>query len=102
MAKQIESKKKRSEKAVVVFTDKRGVVFGYASKTSGDPVTLSRARMCVYWSKETGGALGLGSDGPATGSRITKPVPSIELRGVTAVMECSPAAVAAWESAPWA
>ena len=94
--------KKEQERAVVVFTEKRGVVFGYATDTSGDPVTLKRARMCVYWSAATRGALGLGADGPAQGSKITKSVPSIELRGVTAVMECSADAVKAWESAPWA
>lgn len=88
---------------VIVCTDKRGVFFGYVDgDTVGkDPIVLRRARMCVYWSEATRGALGLASTGPGKGSRISPAGPSIELRGITCVMECSPEAVAVWEQGPW-
>jgi hypothetical protein len=86
---------------VVVCTDKRGVFFGYAHDTSGDPVTLREARMCVYWDKVTRGVLGLAANGPGSGCRVGAAVTEIELRGVTCVIECSDAAAAAWVGAPW-
>ena len=95
------SKKSAPERAVVICTDKRGVFFGYATDTSGDLVTLSRPRMCVYWDAATKGVLGLAATGPTSGCRVTLAPPKIELRGITCVIECSPEAVAAWEKSPW-
>ena len=89
------------ERPVLITTKYRGVFFGYAEDTDGDTVTLKRARMCVYWDKSLHGVLGLASDGPSDGCRIGKAVESIELRGVTAVIEVSPEAVEKWEAAPW-
>ena len=86
---------------VIVCTDKRGVFFGYAKDTKGDPIFLDRPRMVVYWSQDVKGILGLAATGPTVGCRVTAAPPRIELRGITAVVECDPAAVAAWESAPW-
>lgn len=88
-------------RAVVVCTDKRGVFFGYATKTDGDAIVLTRPRMCVYWDAATKGVLGLAATGPTSGCRITNAPPAIEVRGITAVIECSPEAVAAWERSPW-
>lgn len=95
-------KKSAVERPVIVCTDKRGVFFGYAEKTDGDPITLTKARMCVYWSAATKGVLGLAATGPASGSKVGTAVPSIELRGITAVMDMTPEAVEAWERGPWA
>jgi hypothetical protein len=89
------------ERPVVVCTKYRGVFFGYATDTHGETVKLNRARMSVYWEKSLHGVLGLASDGPSSGCRIGPQVPQIELRGVSAVIEVNPAAVAKWEASPW-
>lgn len=85
---------------VLVTTEYRGVFFGYATETSGDTITLTNARNCIYWSAKTGGFMGLASNGPGAGSRIGERVNSIELRKVTSVVEMTAAAVAAWEKEP--
>ena len=87
------------ERPVIVTTEYRGVFFGYATETSGDTITLKNARNCIYWSKATGGFMGLASNGPGEGSRIGAEVASIELRKVTSVVEMTDAAVAAWKEA---
>ena len=91
--------KTNSERPVIVTTEFRGVFFGYASDTSGDTVTLKRARNCIYWSAQTGGFMGLATTGPAAGCRVGEWADSIELRKVTAVLEMTEAAVAAWTKA---
>lgn len=85
---------------VIVTTEYRGVFFGYATDTSGDTITLTNARNCIYWSSKTGGFMGLASKGPGDGSRIGERVNSIELRKVTSVVEMTADAVAAWEKEP--
>lgn len=82
---------------VIITTEYRGVFFGYADDTSGDTVVLKNARNCIYWSSKTGGFMGLASKGPGEGSRIGERVEQIELRKVTAVLEVSQEAAAAWE-----
>lgn len=93
-------KAKKTERPVLVTTEFRGVFFGYAVETDGDTIHLKRARNCMYWSADVRGFLGLAGSGPTSGCRIGPPV-DIELRKVTCVAEVSPAAVAAWEAAPW-
>lgn len=90
-------------KFVVVTTDKdrRGVFSGFLEKKDGDTVVLSDARMAVYWSEETRGVLGLASIGPQQGSKITPSVPSIELNGITSVIDCTKKAQKLWEDEPW-
>ena len=88
-------------KPVVVCTNYRGVFFGYAGDTSGERLTLSDARMCVYWVKSLRGVMGLAAVGPCAGCRIGPSVSSIELRGITAIFDVSDCAVAAWEAGPW-
>jgi len=88
-----------AERPVLVTTEYRGVFFGYAADTSGDTITLTRARNCIYWPSGNGGFGGLASEGPATGARIGARVDKIELRKITAVAECTPAAVEKWEAA---
>lgn len=86
---------------VIICTDKRGVFFGYATKTDGDPVTISKARMCVYWSADVKGITGLAANGPTKSCKIGPPAPALELRGITCVMDVTAAAAKLWESAPW-
>lgn len=88
------------ERAVIVTTAHRGVFFGYAGKTDGETIKLARSRLCIYWSADCRGFMGLASNGPTSGCRIGPPA-DIELRNITAVVEVSEAAVAAWEKAPW-
>ena len=87
------------ERPVLITTEFRGVFFGYAEDTSGENVTLKRARNCIYWPSANGGFAGLASDGPVKGSRIGPQVPQIDLRKVTSVIEVTSKAVEAWESA---
>ncbi|MDH3637905.1 MAG: hypothetical protein OES09_05515 [Gammaproteobacteria bacterium] len=86
---------------VVVCTDKRGVFFGECVDKDADPMTLTNARMCVYWSRDVRGVVGLAATGPTSECRITKPAPSARLRGITCVLDVSDEAAAAWEAAPW-
>lgn len=97
------SKKKaprNAERAVIVTTAHRGVFFGYAKATGGETIELKRARLCVYWSADCKGFMGLAANGPTDSCRIGPPA-DIELRNITAVLEVSADAVAAWERAPW-
>ena len=89
-----------TERPVLVTTAHRGVFFGYATETSGDPIFLRRARCCLYWSKDVKGFLGLSATGPSENCRVG-PSADIELRGITSVSEVSPEAVERWEAAPW-
>ena len=84
---------------VLVTTEFRGVFFGYADDTSGDAITLTNARNCIYWPATNGGFAGLASEGPDKGARIGAKVEKIDLRKVTSVTEVSEAAVKAWEAA---
>ena len=93
--------RKKTDRAVLVTTSHRGVFFGYADKTDGETIKLRGARNCLYWPAEQKGFLGLASVGPVNGSRIG-PAADIELRDITCVAECTDAATAAWEKAPWA
>lgn len=93
-------RKSGGERAVVVTTQHRGVFFGYAAETGGDTIKLRAARNCVYWSTDVRGFMGLAASGPTKNCKIG-PAADIDLRNITSVMECTPDAVAAWESAPW-
>ena len=89
-----------SGRPVLVTTAHRGVFFGYAQATSGKTIKLKGARLCVYWSADCKGFMGLAATGPTAGCRIG-PASDIELRNITAVLEVKPEAVKAWEAAPW-
>lgn len=94
------STKKKSERAVMVTTEYRGVFFGYATSTEGDSINLRAARNCLYWSSDVKGFLGLAKTGPTASCRVGPPA-DIQLRKITCVAEVAPAAVTAWEAAPW-
>ncbi len=87
-------------RAVLVTTEHRGVFFGYAEDTLGATIKLTQARNCLYWSSDVKGFLGLAATGPTNSCRIG-PAADIDLRGITSVVECTPAAIKAWEDAPW-
>lgn len=90
----------KSQRPVLVTTAHRGVFFGYADKIDGETIALKNARLCVYWSADVKGFMGLAAGGPTAGCRIGPPA-NITLRAITAVVEVTPQAVVAWESAPW-
>ena len=93
--------KANTKTALVVTTAKKGVFFGYGTDTGKDTITLTNVRMCVYWPTENRGVLGLASTGPVRGARITAAVPKMCIREVTATMDCTEEAIAAWEKGPW-
>lgn len=88
------------ERPVVVTTEHKGVFFGYAKDTSGSTINLRAGRMCIYWSSDLRGFMGLASSGPNRNCRIG-PAADIEVRAVTAVVEVSEEAAKKWEIAPW-
>ena len=89
-----------AERAVVVTTVHKGVFFGYATETSGPIIKLRAARLCIYWSPDLRGFMGLASSGPSKSCRIGPPA-DIELRDITAVVQCSAEAVIQWEKGFW-
>jgi hypothetical protein len=90
------------KRPVIVCTESRGVFFGFTTDPKGaDPMILRDAQMCIYWSRDVKGVLGLGATGPSRECRITKPVPKLEVRRVTAVIDVTPEAVNAWQAVPW-
>jgi len=88
-------------KHVVVTTEFRGVFFGVLEEKQEREVTITNAMVCVYWSANTRGFLGLAVTGPQSGSRVSKAAPRLALAGVTSVTECTPEAIKQWESMPW-
>ncbi len=86
-----------TERPVIVCTSYRGVFFGYAKDTSGDRIYLRQAKMAIYWGT-TRGVMQLAETGPTEKSRISAPA-DIEVRSVTAVIECAMAAEERWRRA---
>jgi hypothetical protein len=85
---------------VLVTTAHRGVFFGYADATEGETIALKRARLCIYWSSDMHGFMGLASMGPSKACKIGPPA-DIDLRAITCVAEVTAEAAAKWEAAPW-
>lgn len=100
MTKKTTKKTTKKPRAVLVTTAHRGVFFGYATDTDGETIKLTKGRLCLYWSADVKGFMGLASTGPSASCRIGPPA-DIELRSITAVAEVTPVAVTAWEAAPW-
>lgn len=90
---------------VLITTNKdlRGVFFGWIDPADVDKETLraTDVQMCIYWSANVRGVLGLAATGPLDGCRVSRPVPAGTIRGITLIAECSPEAVAAWKAMPW-
>ena len=93
--------KSKQERPVIVTTEHRGVFFGFATETDGETIALKRARLCLYWSADVKGFMGLAATGPSASCRIGPPA-DITLRKITAVLEVTPDAVKKWEAQPWA
>jgi len=91
---------KAKERAVLVTTAHKGVFFGYATDTSGDVIKLRAGRLCVYWTSDLRGFMGLASHGPSNQCKIG-PAADIEVRAVTSIVEVSAEAVTRWEKQPW-
>ena len=91
----------KKEIPLVVTTAHKGVFFGFGHPTTESIIRIEKARMCVYWSADVRGVLGLASNGPTKGCKIGPSVPAITLRDVTSVMEVSAEAAAKWEEQPW-
>lgn len=93
----------KKEIPLVVTTLHKGVFFGYGEpKLNVKNIRLTNVRMCVYWSSDIKGVLGLAASGPNNSCKVTPSVPSMILNDVTGIMECSDAAKLKWESGPWA
>lgn len=88
-----------TEKPVVVWTDKRGVIFGYTDNAHARPIVLRNARMCLYWPSSVGGVFGLCDIGPNKDSKISAVLPSATFEGVTGVADVTAEAEKAWVSA---
>lgn len=88
-------------KPVLVTTEHRGVFFGYAVDTLGATIVLENARMCLYWSADVRGFMGLATTGPTQGCRVGPAVPRFTAHKVTSVSDVTEAARVAWERAPW-
>lgn len=89
--------KAKKERPVIVTTIHRGVFFGYAEDTTGETISLKRARLCLQWSTDMRGFMGLASIGPSSGCKIGYPA-DITLRSITAVLEVLPEAELKWNS----
>lgn len=76
---------------------------GYIDEKDAANTTIKaeNVHMCVYWSTDVKGVLGLASTGPDKSSRVTKAAPSALLHGVTGVIGITKQAEKAWLSTPW-
>lgn len=91
----------KDKKFLLVTTEHKGVFAGYGVPTTNKVIRLEQAQMCVYWSSDVHGVIGLASTGPTSDCKIGPPAPAITLQGVTSVMECSKDAEAKWKEQPW-
>ena len=91
---------------VLITTDttKRGVFMGFIDPKDADKETLEahEVRMAVYWSVDVKGVVGLAAKGPTKNCKITAAAKKAVLKGVTATLEISDEALAAWRKEPWA
>jgi len=93
--------KSKKEIPLVVTTAHKGVFFGFGRPTTNKTIRLTQVQMCVYWSSDVKGVLGLAAKGPTRGCKIGPPVPAMTLQDVTGVIEASEEAAKAWANQPW-
>lgn len=86
---------------LVVTTVHRGVFFGYGKPTTNKTIRLTNVQMCVYWSPDVKGVLGLAAKGPSGTCKIGPSVPAMTLQDVTGIMEASKESETAWTKQPW-
>lgn len=97
----VAAKKGSERKFVVVRTYSAGVHFGYLASRNGKEVVLTEARRLWRWN----GANTLNevaTKGVAATSKVSEPVPEIELTEAIEIITCSPAGKKALEAAKWA
>lgn len=92
---------KSNKVPMVVTTLHRGVFFGYGVPTEKKIIKLDEAQMCIYWSADIKGVMGLSASGPSKSCKIGPIVPSITLQDVTAIFECSKESEKRWKEQPW-
>lgn len=97
------AKVKAMKNPVVVTTDHRGVFFGelVSYDETAKRAVISDAQMCVYWSSDVQGVVGLAANGPSKSCRVTPAAPKMTLEGVTAIIEATEGAAKAWKERPW-
>ena len=93
----------KTKQFVVVTTAHRGVFGGYLNGQDRDAktLTLTDVQMCVYWSTDVQGVLGLAANGPTKSCKITPAVPKMTIQDITSVMDASDVAEEAWKGRPW-
>jgi hypothetical protein len=92
---------KSTERPVLVTTAHRGVFFGYCADVHAESLALSRARLCIYWSADMEGFMGLAAKGPSASCRIGPPADIQSLRNITGVFSVTPQAEKKWNDAKW-
>jgi hypothetical protein len=92
------------KKAVLITTDKRGVFMGYIDPKDikETQLTATDVRMCVKWSEDVKGVVGLAANGPSKNCRITAAAPKAVLHGVHAILEITKKAEKEWKKEHWA
>lgn len=65
------SKAKTLATGLVVTTSDRGVFFGYGFPTTEKTIRIEKARMCVSWSSDIRGVVGLAAVGPSKNCKIS-------------------------------
>jgi hypothetical protein len=94
--------KKETKSVPLVVTTERGVFFGYGSPNlDAEHIRVTSARMVVYWGADCRSVVGLAANGPTNSCRIGPAAPAINIRNVTAIIECSDEAAKKFEQAPW-
>lgn len=106
LKRETEMKNEKAKKiACLITTDasKRGVFSGliYPEDMGKEVLNVEEMRMCVMWSADMKGVLGLASMGPNKSCRISKAVKRAIISGVTAVVELSDEAFKNWQKEPW-
>ena len=92
---------KNAKIPMIVTTEHRGVFFGYGEPTTETTIRLERVRMCVHWSRDVHGVVGLAANGPTSGCRIGPAAPAMTIHKVTGIMEVSKEAEEKWNQEPW-
>ncbi len=89
------------KKPVLVTTEHRGVFFGWIDPEceTDKSIAVENCKLCLYWSTDVHGFLGLASHGPTANCRIGAAAPRVLLHDVTSVTDVSEEAVARWNAA---
>jgi hypothetical protein len=96
------AKAEKQARPVVVTTSHLGVFVGRTTDADdAEHVTLTGARMVVYWDDSCHGVLGIAKRGVSKESRLSPAVDRITLRGITSVIAATDEAEKTWDAEPW-